>query len=189
MKDLIMSLKPYWYYLICEYIKVIECRKAKPMDISWSGKVHCYMSKDKRSFNRIPKEFQEKYKAHLGKVGMRFVSDEIKIITNTFDETLQKQTCLSGSEMRSYANGRDIYGWHISDLKIYDKPKELKEFRKPCVDKYQYCQGCRYGSVIIPPDEEEYALYHGGYYDNIDTVCHNYVTRPPQSWGYVEELE
>ena len=23
-----------------------------------------------------------------------------------------------------------VYGWHISDLKIYDKPKELAEFSK-----------------------------------------------------------
>ena len=34
-----------------------------------------------------------------------------------------------------------------------------------------------------------YAMYHGGYYDTFDTVCTNRVTRPPQSWCYVEELE
>lgn len=99
------------------------------------------------------------------------------------------KTGLSFEELKEYLGKNIGYAWHISDLKIYDKPKELGEFRKPCVDEYQYCQGCRYGSVILPPDEEEYALYHGGHYENFDTVCRNYVTRPPQSWCYVEQLE
>lgn len=118
------------------------------------------------------------------------------ITTNEYENPsncyLCRQSCLSFEEIKRYigVNFHDIpfFGWHISDLKIYDKPKDLREFNKPCIDKYQYCQMCRYGSVVIPPDEEEYALYHGGFYDNFDTVCHNNVTRPPQSWCYVEEL-
>ena len=27
-----------------------------------------------------------------------------------------------------YAKGKTLYGWHISDLRIYDTPKELSEF-------------------------------------------------------------
>jgi hypothetical protein len=28
----------------------------------------------------------------------------------------------------SYADLKDLYGWHISELKIYDKPRELRPF-------------------------------------------------------------
>ena len=53
------------------------------------------------------------------------------------------------------------YAWHISDLKIYDKPKELGEFRKVCLNGK--CSDCIYEECKI--------------------------TRPPQSWCYVEELQ
>ena len=38
-------------------------------------------------------------------------------------------TCLTQDEMFDYIGaGNYGYGWHISDLKIYGKPKELSEF-------------------------------------------------------------
>ena len=40
--------------------------------------------------------------------------------------------------MHSYAKGKNVYAWHISDLKIYDKPLELSEF---CVLKK--CNSCK----------------------------------------------
>lgn len=102
---------------------------------------------------------------------------------------LPKAACVSVGKIREYSgkNCKDISEMRITNLKIYNKPKELSEFYKPCKDVYQYCEGCEYGSTIIPPDEEEYALYHGGQYDRYETVCHNVVTRPPQSWCYIEE--
>lgn len=39
-----------------------------------------------------------------------------------------KSMCLSYDEVKNYGKGKPLYGWHISDLKIYDKPKELSEF-------------------------------------------------------------
>lgn len=42
-------------------------------------------------------------------------------------EYLQKCR-LAYNDLEMYSNGGDIYGWHISNLKIYDKPKELSEF-------------------------------------------------------------
>ena len=100
-----------------------------------------------------------------------------------------KEMCLTAQELFDYIGvGKHLYGWHISDLQIYDKPKELSEFTKICPDKFHYCKICKYGSVVLSPDEEEYALYHGGNYDTYETVCHNIVTRPPQSWMFVKEL-
>ena len=64
-----------------------------------------------------------------------------------------KEMCLSAQELFDYIGvGKHLYAWHISDLKIYDKPKELSEFRK-------------YSEWLNIP-----------------------ITRPPQSWCYVENL-
>ena len=44
------------------------------------------------------------------------------------DEDL-KSACLTEKEFRYYAFGREeMYGWHISNLKIYDTPRELSKF-------------------------------------------------------------
>ena len=196
---ILASIKPYYYYLIGEGKKKIEMRKTAlknlPQDIVF------YMSKDEKSFSKIPKEFQEKYRKHFGKVGIEVVCDRVEkwkclpknedMGTNMYRiaSADRLSTCLSYSEIKNYGNGKTLYGWFISDLKIYDKPKELYEFNRPCPDKYHYCEICKYGSVVLSPDEEEYALYHGGYYDCYDTVCHNTVTRPPQSYMYVDEEE
>ena len=36
--------------------------------------------------------------------------------------------CLTVGEAAAYCTQFPMYGWHISDLKIYDTPKELSEF-------------------------------------------------------------
>ena len=63
-----------------------------------------------------------------------------------------------------------FYGWHISDLKIYDKPRELSEFYV-----WKKCNSCRetgYESTACMYDE--------------DCKVPAIITRPPQSWMYVE---
>lgn len=40
-----------------------------------------------------------------------------------------EDSCLDYEELANYiGNGKTGYGWHISDLVIYDKPKELNDF-------------------------------------------------------------
>lgn len=38
--------------------------------------------------------------------------------------------CLTKNEIKNYLKNKKGFGWHIDNLKIYDKPKELKEFGK-----------------------------------------------------------
>lgn len=112
-----------------------------------------------------------------------------KHLTNTFGIDL-KRACLTEDELFNYIIGKhDEIGtgwlWHISDLKIYDKPKELGEFYTIC-NKYgdDSCGDCPYLVVeqcCSPCD------------DCVDTWCSvdniKPITRPPQSWCYVEELQ
>lgn len=43
-------------------------------------------------------------------------------------QLVTEQACLTESDLLAYGGK---YGWHISDLVIYDRPKELGEFQKP----------------------------------------------------------
>lgn len=88
---------------------------------------------------------------------------------------LPKTACVSAEEIREYSGKdcKDISEMHITNLKIYDKPKELSEFRK---------------SGFMTEEEWLFNLYP-------NTHCHYEawakkfeITRPPQSWCYVEEL-
>ena len=192
---ILASLKPYYYYLIGERKKTIEVRKSAlknlPQDIVF------YMSKDEKSFAKIPKEFQEKYRKHFGKVGIEFICDRIDEYKYVYcdhpeigypvgydcgdnwydidDEDLHK-ACLTEEEFKKYGNGKSLYGWHISDLKIYDKPKKLSEFYRPC--SYSgICYSCnRFRPNGTPNDEP-------------NDFCDGEITRPPQSYMYVKELK
>ena len=176
MKSVLRSVKPYWFYLICEGIKRIEVGKTAPQSDEWDNTVYLYCSKDMRSFSRIPEQHREKYKKYLGTVGAKFVCYEIEDILYLLESDLvmtflPKYTspagsCLTSEELLQYGKGKPLYGWHISDLKIYDKPRELGWFRKPC----EYAH-------------ESYKCYP----DNCARCPWNTVTRPPQSWQYVEE--
>lgn len=206
-KSLITSVSPKECELIASGKQTMLVRKTRPK-IETPFKSYIYMTATKERCRLW--EYMTAYINNKGemlngsqKVIGEFVCDRIiccqayyddsgeKHLTNLFGVDTSK-ICLSESEIFDYIIGKDKkdgmgWLWHVTELKIYDKPKELGEFRKPCVDVYQYCKGCRYGNVIISPDEEEYAMYHGGNYETFDTICCNHITRPPRSWCYVEE--
>ena len=171
---ILASLKPYYYYLIGERKKTIEVRKSAlkdlPQDIAF------YMSKDEKSFAKIPKEFQEKYRKHFGKVGIRAVVDNMDVYAYDccdgvdIDDDMLLETMIDREYINIYAKGKALYGWHISNLKIYDKPKELSEFRISC-NRKNLCYSCN--------------RFTGKPWD----ICNNSITRPPQSYMFVEEVE
>lgn len=187
---ILASLKPYYYYLIGERKKTIEVRKTAlknlPQDIAF------YMSKDEKSFAKIPKEFQEKYRKHFGKIGMRVVCDEVEEFHEwelspqgkfaDFErerlENFLTAACLLEEEAVRYRENlpyyKPLYGWHISDLKIYDKPKELFEFGRKCDYASEiHCRDC----LIL------------GDWDSCCGVMCKPLTRPPQSYMFVEEVK
>lgn len=192
MKSVLASLKPYYYYLVGEGIKKIEVRKSQPKADDWDKETYFYMSKDEKSFAKIPKEFQEKYRKHFGKVGLRFVCDRITDISvsvrncnedynHVYHNDECKGSCLTWKELQEYGKGKTLYGWHISNLVIYEKPKELSEFFHYCGDDPK-CDGCpaHYFSNTECGKED--------YCCSIIDGCKP-LTRPPQSWQFVEEKE
>ena len=97
-----------------------------------------------------------------------------RVIQTTSFKDKVVQHSLSREDILKYSNGKEVVGWHISDLVIYDKPKELWEFQR-----FPKTEHCGWGECDI---------CKFGDFDQIDDdwFCRNIVTRPPQSWCYVE---
>lgn len=74
----------------------------------------------------------------------------------------------------------------ISNLRIYDIPRPITKFHRPCVNN-GVCERCIYNVRTIPPDEEEYALYHNHHYDFYEDICVNYLDKPPITWRRIGE--
>ena len=90
---------------------------------------------------------------------------------------LLKDINLNQNELWNYGQGKTLYAWHIDDLKVYDKPKELSEFYIETIDD-DCCVGCPYHETPIGEEPCKNC------YEN-----RKYITIPPQSWCYVKELE
>lgn len=182
MKSILMSISPQWCELIASGKKTIEVRKTAPKETPF--KVYMYETKGKRGkpywINNLNGEhsargFKRYYYEGSGKVICEFVCYKVDTIDGA-DAEIEKASCMSLGDLYRYAKGKDLKALHISDLKIYDKPKELGEFRRLCKDYVNdYMNDC-----------DDFC----GYAEN-GLCCNGYipVTRPPQSWCYVEEVE
>lgn len=154
-KAVLISIRPKWCGLIASGKKTVEVRKNHP---KLETPFKCYIYCTKPSFPHedflVFDAGKNKVKSFYGggKIIGEFVCDSIYTLlfyasdTSFFDTEPSLPvpgTCLTDREIVDYlGNGRTGYGWQISDLVIYDKPKSLNEFR---------------------------------------------LTRPPQSWCYVEQ--
>lgn len=164
-KAVLISIKPEWCAKIISGRKTIEVRKKRP-NLATPFKCYIYCTKG------IIKIF---YGDHVspcmgnGKVIGEFVCDRIHRIAIIDDECVDivdcNTSCLSSRDILNYANGNPLYGWHISNLVIYDKPKELSEFAR---------------------HDNTYDNAFGGVFE--DRTKNTPINKPPQSWCYVEEI-
>ena len=165
MRCVLISIKPKWCELIACGKKTIEVRKNKPK-LEPPFKCYIYETKTKGHYSGF-------HENTTGKVIGEFVCDRIlDILISCVDPDIKGLpfpcTGLTDMEIMDYlGNGVTGYGWHISDLVIYDKPKELREFHKVGYSKIK-------GSVYGWTYEEEESWQ---------------TSRPPQSWCYVEECK
>ena len=169
MKSVLISIQPKWCELIASGKKTVEVRKTKPkLDVPF--KCYIYQTKEsKRRYtdHRFNSLFSEKTSYDsLGKVIGEFVCYNIETVSwisnpqkINWREYYNEETCLTNTETYEYTKGNVFYEWHISDLVIYDKPKELGEFNSyNCSVKLEY-------GYPMPTHE---------------------IKRTPQSWCYVE---
>ncbi|MBR5409276.1 MAG: hypothetical protein IK104_01270 [Clostridia bacterium] len=204
MKAVMISIRPEWCEKLANRTKTLEVRKTKPK-LKPPFKCYIYCTKPKKilhavytkqdyrgyfsdeDYDQIPENYKTFVKVpdrnspfccipYSGKVIGEFVCDWIIPMSVTYSD--ENSHCalrefpftgMTDKDILGFlGNGKAGYGWHITDLVIYEKPKKLSDFQKAC-DHMEDCGSCRRF------DRSEYDCIAG-------------LTRPPQSWCYVEEL-
>ena len=189
MKAVLISIKPKWCELIASGKKTVEVRKTKPK-LETPFKVYIYCTKDHAFAEKTLRGFDENgkaiyYKANKGKVIGEFVCYKVEeFAANVYTthlirtEQIAHSACLPMFDLVEYGiNARFLYGWRISDLVIYDKPKDLMEFYREC-EQY-VCDNCPFLYVENTPNCYETWCEVDGKIT---------IKRPPQSWCYVENI-
>ena len=179
MKSVLISIRPKWTEKIANGEKTIEVRKSAPKEVPFK----CYIYETKGQYVKFTHGAHTKYGYGRGKVIGEFICDKVYPIKNrgsrfsvadeeqSVTNEIARQSCLYYDDMVSYFGNKDGFGWHISVLKIYDTPKELSEFSRPC--SYSgLCFSCKRTS----------------FKKDGNLLCNTKITRPPQSWMYVEDL-
>lgn len=181
-KAVLISIQPKWCELIASGKKTVEVRKSRPkIETPFKCYIYCTnnqvfaQSSMEGEYFTSPKSGLRELeccgsKILSGKVIGEFVCNKIEELKrNTIFNApaLYSQSCLTRSEYFGYIGNKIAYIWYISDLKIYDKPKELSEFSPSDCGKKR-CFTCK----CFDPEKPSCTL-----------------KRPPQSWQYVEECE
>lgn len=179
MKSVLISIRPQWCELIANGEKTIEVRKTRPkLETPFKCYIYCTKNDDmlwvlntisRREYccSAVCAKVKDVEGASRGngKVIGEFVCDKILDIFISCSDPDMKGlsfpcTGLTDREIMDYlGNGKTGYGWHISDLEIYDTPKELSEFSSYNCSVY--------------------------WRDGYPMPTHE-IKRPPQSWCYVK---
>ena len=183
-KAVLISIRPEWCQLITSGKKTIEVRKTRP---KMEPPFLCYIYCTKDFKPNV--SYSSKTWTRRGKILGEFVCDQIDHFDSAFDEwarstapagsvidsmgwekftkAVEVNACMTMKQLAEYfPEDVSAYLWHISDLKVYDKPKELSEFRRPCNKTANtscfLCDRCTR--------------------DADGVCCNNHIDRPPQSW-------
>lgn len=195
-KSVLISIKPEWCEKIASGEKTIEIRKTMPK-LETPFKVYIYCTKGKPLLKTAEKScfidnsYKEGenlyglYELVNGKVIGEFICKSVINFHYSRDgygleceAGVIAKSCVPEKELYHYLQGKTPYGWFISNLVIYDKPKELSEFAAVCEGLKPYqCDKCEYSYT---ESNESIGTYH-------ECCCNNLkpLKRPPQSWAYV----
>lgn len=152
-KAVLISIRPKWCEKIASGEKTVEVRKTRPkIETPFKCYIYCTAgragydalwvldapSREKYSLTAVSAYLEKAEGASKGncKVIGEFTCDAItrvNICGFWGDDGRQlenqiKETCLTPAEVNDYLGTKVGYGWHISDLRIYNMPRELGEF-------------------------------------------------------------
>ena len=183
-KAVMLSIRPKWCEKIASGEKTIEVRKTRPkLDTPFKCYIYCTQPRYPHE-DYIETDYPKPQFYGGGKVIGEFTCDHIDEYD---DDTIFSfrhedyarwndfgldRACMHPEDFQNYADGKWLYGWRISDLKIYDTPKELTEFHT-----WKKCKSCSksgYESTACIYDE--------------NCMVPLAITKAPQSWCYVEEV-
>lgn len=146
-KAVMLSIRPKWCKKIVNGEKTIEVRKTRP-NIATPFKCYIYCTMDHPYISVSCMELDKlNYRTNtvgrcngkvIGEVIGEFTCERIALIaydggelSSTTNAAFSPATCLTQAEIIAYIGDKGrCYGWHISDLLIYDQPKGLDEFTR-----------------------------------------------------------
>lgn len=206
-KAVMISIRPDWCHLIAQGKKTVEVRKTKPeMETPFKCYIYCTLSGCNEFFRGVlggdvAAWNRSKMADMKGMVFGEFVCDAIFPICIEYSDPnceIAKHeftfTGLTDKQIIDYlGNGKEGYGWHISDLMIYEKPRRLNEFFVTDKAAVQMCFNRQLAG------QPEYVTKNDGWLKGC-YICHKNgepdwctkcktkpLKRPPQSWCYVVE--
>jgi predicted transcriptional regulator len=198
-KAVLISIRPKWVEKIASGEKTIEVRKTRPK-LETPFKCYIYCTRDKHlafmqnqtgtnliacmdvdaaipvggaiGNGKVIGKFtcDRIYKIDKDSTDFLFKAGGLSVYKQAAEEKCGLCVAMTDDELHGYLGHCQGYGWHISDLRIYDAPKELSEFKTLCrVDAD--CCACPY-------------------YNYTKMDCDGRVIgRPPQSWRYVDDVQ
>lgn len=173
-KSILISIKPRFVADILNGHKTIEIRKTMPKcDLPIEVYIYCTKEKGSHYNCRLLRKYCDKYmidtidyptpKPYLnGKVVAKFTLNKVEKIEEALVGDIRKNACLSEKELLDYLFNKTGFAWHIDNLVVFDKPKELFNFEHEKVVE-DYFRGTARKLVLL--------------------------TKAPQSWCYVEVEE
>lgn len=198
-KAVMLSIRPKWCEKLASGEKTIEVRKTKPK-LKTPFKCYIYCTRDKHlafvqnaagtnliacmdanaaipvggsiGNGKVIGEFtcDRIYKIDKDSTDFLFKAGGLSVYKQAAEEKCGLRVAMTDDELHGYLGHCQGYGWHISNLRIYDEPRELTELRRACPNSW-YCESC-------------------AMYGENNGTCGNeslYIKRVPQSWCYVEE--
>lgn len=222
-KAVLISIHPEWCEKIINGQKTVEIRKTRPK-IETPFKCYIYCTKPKSYSSDVSLYTDELYRLPSGEIKFgssielsifpnqwnkdnflngkvigEFVCDKIiKAECGEYVKIPTNEIAMEAYDLLDYADDKTIYGWHISDLVIYDKPKDIRRFA--IVDK----EAVKMCPHRVRVGQSEAVTKHNGWikgsygcekehawevaYEYCDSCRCKPLNRPPQSWCYVEEL-
>ena len=180
-KAVMISIRPKWCEKICRGEKTVEIRKTRP---KLETPFKCYIYRTKGT---VPHIINDKwvqmevggtvigeftcdriYKIDKDSTDFLFKAGGLSVYKQAAEEKCGLCVAMTDDELHGYLGHYQGYGWHISNLKLYDPLKKLSEFKGLCKVESDCC-ACPYYN-----------------YSKMDCDGRT-IKRPPQSWCYVEE--
>ena len=164
------TLGCYFRYYLDDNLGYEYSKNLKPLN----GKVVACFTLDK--VEEINTKIIENLKNRIAEDKKYNFPSKTKLTNDLLSTDFLKKSCLTIDELNDYfvkyeyeecfgerINISNGYAWHISNLEVFDKPKELSEFYN------------RYPKGDLPIGKWKHGL-----------LAMKQVKRPPQSWCYIE---
>ena len=189
MKSVLISTRPKWCEKICHeigkeesgkpiYEKRIEVRKTAPKEVPFKAYIYETKQKEKSFISKTIDGVKTEViirRGGCGKVVGEYICRKVEIVyaDNMIEAYYNNcsETRLTDEQLWAYASGKPLKFLYMENVIFYDKPKELGEFYTLCEPnkRTKRCDRCEYAFCTVLGKKP--------------------VTRAPQSWCYVEELE